>query len=436
MERYVIVEEAAGEGGYGRIDRANDPILERDVAIKILDPLFKDQPTESDRERFRREARSLAKLSHPNIPAIYDVIFSADQGEFRIIFEWIDGVTMHQWIQKNGAMRLSEAQKWFGHLCSALAHIHDKGIIHRDIKPSNMMIANDTCFLVDFGISLSRTDIERLTSGTALGTPGYMSPEQERGEELDTRSDIWNLGIVLYECLAGSRPRAGEYRALNTFNEAIPPGIDELIRSCLREREDRLVSVSEFYEQLSKALRPHSDFAVVLTQGALHEIQLFLSRLDPNSYAHIRKSQRILVMSRVRDLISSDEVRLQKPVAVFLEILLRIAHSADEKDYQYIVEKTFHYGYNKTYGEDWQGDRALRETLNDVAIFCPSAPHSIITIETLGLIAKHPDLASAEGWYHHDLRVLLQNLLANEYCSDAHAEELGDRLNKLNSMRR
>jgi serine/threonine protein kinase len=124
--RYEIVEASAGEGGFGRVDRAFDTTLERPVAIKTLDPLFKTSPSNDDIERFRREAKSLAQLSHPSIPAIYDVQFSPGTNEFRIIFEWIEGNTLRHHLQDRGVMTLSEARELFSTMCSALDHAHQK----------------------------------------------------------------------------------------------------------------------------------------------------------------------------------------------------------------------------------------------------------------------------------------------------------------------
>jgi serine/threonine-protein kinase len=155
-QRYRVEQAAVGEGGYGRIDKAFDTTLERPVAIKTLDPLFKTALTDADIERFRREARSLAQLSHPSIPAIYDVQFSPETSEFRIIFEWVDGRNLREHLQERGVLDLNDARQNFALICSALTHAHTKGIIHRDIKPANVIFseAAGTCYLVDFGIAL------------------------------------------------------------------------------------------------------------------------------------------------------------------------------------------------------------------------------------------------------------------------------------------
>lgn len=149
-------------------------------------------------------------------------------------------------------------------ICSALAHAHDRGLVHRDVKPSNIILAPKaaSCYLVDFGIALKADDLS-ITGSTPIGTAGYMSPEQERGEDVTPASDVFSLGVVLYECLSGGRPPVGGYRPLALHNEAVPPGIDVLIQACLQD-EVRLrpQTAQEFNDRLSRALRPHSTFRV------------------------------------------------------------------------------------------------------------------------------------------------------------------------------
>lgn len=434
MERYQIIQEAAGEGGFGRIDKAHDGILDRYLAIKTLDPLFKEKATPSDIDRFRREAQTLAKLSHPNIPSIFDITLDEDLGEFRILFEWIEGPTLAEYIKSEGPLNLEDARRYFRHVCSALDHIHSRGVIHRDLKPANLILSNGVCFVVDFGISLSAGDLHRLTQSTSIGTPGYMSPEQQNGEELGPSADVWSLAVVLYECLSGQRPTAGEYRPLNSYNEGIPPAIDDLIRDSLKDAKARTPSVADFQKRLDSALTPRSTLQKILTEGALHEIQLALSELQPLAYAQLPPGQRILIMSRLRDLIDADHYPLRKPVAAFLEILLRVAFSANGTDYSYIARQALHYGYEKRYSEEWMGDQHLRETINVRASESNHEAHALITAEILSFF-QDIELSERDKWYHHDLRILYQNLLANEHCSESHAIELGDQLRKLNALR-
>lgn len=435
--RYRIVQERVGEGGFGRVDKALDTQLERDVAIKLLDPLFKDDPTPEDIERFKREAKTLASLSHPNIPAIYDVKFSEQDNEFKIIFEWIDGMTVRDSLQQRGLMSLSEVKKWFRNICSALEHAHNKGIVHRDIKPSNLIITKDleSCYLVDFGISLRPADIQRITQGTRLGTPGYMSPEQERGEELDGRSDIYSLGIVLYECLAGNRPSVGEYTPLNTINEAVPPAIDDLIKDSISiDKAKRPRSSLLFLDRLDRALRPHSNFATILSRGALHEIQTTLTQMEPEEYQILPAGQRTLIMTRIKDLIRVDEFSMRNAVASLLSELARVSYLCQEKDYAYIVEKSLFYGYEQKYSDRWFGNTQIREKLYEVSFNCNQDAHKIISEKIVNFFNDRPNIENKNKWFYHDMRKTLQNLLANGYAAEEYVEKLGNILEHLNEI--
>lgn len=183
-DRYVYKEEEAGSGGFGKVLVAHDSILDRDVAVKALDPILKAF-SEAEQERFKREARTLAKMSHPNIPAVYDVEFTVEK--FNIYFQFIDGQNLRRIIERNGPSPIGTARQWFQQIASALEHAHKLGIIHRDVKPENIIITPDmqTAYLVDFGIAISAEDAKRLTeTGYVIGTMGYMSPEQVAGEIL------------------------------------------------------------------------------------------------------------------------------------------------------------------------------------------------------------------------------------------------------------
>ncbi len=434
--RYKIVEAAAGEGGFGRVDRAIDNELEREVAIKTLDPLFSAEPSAKDIERFRREAKALARLSHPNIPAIYDVQFSEDSREFRIVFEWIEGQTLREHLQTNGVLSLENARQLFSRICSALSHAHDHDIIHRDLKPSNIILSPDllSSYLVDFGIALRKDDLSSLTGGSPIGTAGYMSPEQEHGEELTSATDIFSLGIVLYECLAGSRPSVGGYRPLSIVNESIPPSVDTLIQEALRdEPQRRPATANAFSERLTESLRPHGDFKTTLAEGSLHEIQLALNAMDSASFSALPAGQRVLLITRLMDLISVDEERLRPAVTSLLAELVRLAHEMKPETYAIIVKNTFEYGYEKQYGEAWWGNWPARQALNSVALHCDRDAQSLIADEVLGRVGG-AGFSEKQRWYFHDLRILLQNLLTNPACPDEKAEPLGKALSTVNEI--
>ena len=435
-ERYEILEPIAGAGGFGRVSKAFDTALQRQVALKILDPIFKEKPGEQDIERFRREAQTLASLSYPTIPAIYDVRIDEAATDFKIIFEWIDGTTVRQWLTERGTVSLDEARRWFANICGALTHAHSKGVVHRDIKPSNLIITPDgsACYLVDFGLSLRKLDLERLTGSSPLGTPGYMSPEQERLDATDLTSDIYSLGIVLYECLAGTRPAVGSYRALNTFNEAIPPAIDDLVKQCLADDpKARPQSATTFLTMLSHALTPHVNFTETLAKGSLYEIELAIANMQPSDFTRLPKGQRVLLISRLRDLINVDSDNLRRATAQLLASLARVAHLQPGNEYQFIVEKALIFGYEQQY-DQWIGNNRVREALNDVAIECQATAHRIVSGGTVAFMKGTTNLASKPRWYFHDLRILLQNLLANPHCTDDDADALGKELENVNSL--
>jgi serine/threonine protein kinase len=251
----------------------------------------------------------LAAVSHPNIPAIYDVEFKPETEEFKIFYSWIDGITIHKYLIQNGILSLEEVRKYFNNICSALSETHSKGIIHRDIKPSNLIVTNnlENCYLVDFGISLTTKDIDRLTDNSnGLGTPGYMSPEQEDNEDLDCSTDVYSLAIVLYECLSGGRPSIGEYKPLNSINEAIPSLIDVLIRECLLPKQKRIKTIEEFNIRLIQALRPSANFRATFSKGALSDVVASLQGLNHTTFNNLPVGQKTLLLVRFKTLIATD----------------------------------------------------------------------------------------------------------------------------------
>lgn len=297
-DRYIFKEEV-GAGGFGKIRVAHDTALDRYVAVKTLDPILKTF-SDVEQERFRREARTLAKLSHPNIPSVYDVEFSAET--FNIYFQFIEGSNLRKVIEANGPSQIGIARQWFQQIGSALDHAHKLGVIHRDIKPENIIVTPDmqTAYLVDFGIALSPEEIKRLTeTGYVMGTRGYMSPEQLAGEVLDLRTDIYSLGVTLYEVLAGKRMPMGSYEELS-INEAIPASIDDLILECLAQnREQRLSSARLFNTRLTGALaQPTKPLSDVLAHGRLHELASVIEDYSAAEFVALPPGQRVLILAK------------------------------------------------------------------------------------------------------------------------------------------
>ena len=197
------VQEIIGVGGMSVVYKAYDNVDDRIVAVKIL----KDEFLQNDDfvRRFKNESKAIAVMSHPNIVKVYDVSFG-EKLQY-IVMEYVDGITLKEYIQKQGAITWNDALYFTTQILRALQHAHDKGIVHRDIKPQNIMLLADGHIKVtDFGIArFSRSETKTLTEN-AIGSVHYISPEQAKGEFTDERADIYSLGVVLYEMLAGCVP--------------------------------------------------------------------------------------------------------------------------------------------------------------------------------------------------------------------------------------
>ena len=221
-ERYEILE-LIGEGGMSVVYRAMDRRLNRSVAIKIMrEEMAAD---EEFRRNFCAEAHAVAMLSNPNIVGVYDVSHS-DDIEY-IVMELVDGITLRQYMDKRGVLNWREVLHFTRQIARALSHAHERGIIHRDIKPQNILMLRDgTIKVEDFGIAALENEAHE-SDGQAIGSIHYIAPEQARGELPDARSDLYSLGIVMYEMLTGQKPYEGETIgeiAVKHMNaQAVPP---------------------------------------------------------------------------------------------------------------------------------------------------------------------------------------------------------------------
>jgi beta-lactam-binding protein with PASTA domain/aminoglycoside phosphotransferase (APT) family kinase protein len=221
-ERYQIVRHVA-RGGMAEVYLAHDLLLDRPVALKVLFPEFA-----SDRsfvERFRREARAAANLNHPNIVSIYD--WGEEAGTYFIVMEYVDGRTLRDVIRADGPLHPVRAAEIGADIAGALAFAHRNGVIHRDVKPGNVMIAG-LVKVTDFGIARAGDPGESLTqTGAVMGTATYFSPEQAQGQNIDPRSDVYSLGVVLYEMVAGRPPFTGDNPVAIAYQhvreEPVPP---------------------------------------------------------------------------------------------------------------------------------------------------------------------------------------------------------------------
>ncbi|MEE8549912.1 MAG: serine/threonine-protein kinase, partial [Gemmatimonadota bacterium] len=222
VSHYDVVD-VLGAGGMGVLYRATDTRLGRTVALKFLPPQWSLDG--AFKARFEREARAVAALDHPNVCAIHE-IGETDEGQLFIAMAFYDGETVKEKIAR-GPLAVDEAMELAAQAASGLAAAHRAGLVHRDIKPANLMVTGEGVLkILDFG--LAKTDETALTeSGIVLGTPAYMSPEQTRGEGVDARTDLWSLGVVLYEMLTAQRPFGGKDMAVFhaiLHEEPRPPG--------------------------------------------------------------------------------------------------------------------------------------------------------------------------------------------------------------------
>jgi len=219
--RYRL-DSKLGSGGMSTVYLANDETLERPVALKVMHREISDQQDQI--ERFRREALAVAKLSHPNVVSVIDA--GEDDGHPYIVFEYVDGETLKDRIERLGPLPLDETAAYGIEIGRGLAAAHSRGLVHRDVKPQNVLIDGDgRAKVTDFGIARN-LDAHGLTAtGRVLGTTDYVSPEQAMGKDVDARSDIYSLGVVLYEMLTGDVPFLAETQvgvAMKHVNDSLP----------------------------------------------------------------------------------------------------------------------------------------------------------------------------------------------------------------------
>jgi serine/threonine-protein kinase len=264
---YRIIEQL-GSGGMATVYKAYHPALDRYVAIKIMHPAFKADPQFF--ERFQREARVVAKLEHPNIIPIYD--FNEHQGEPYLVMRFVEGDTLKPRME-SGPLSSAEILHLTRPVCQALAYAHQQGVLHRDIKPSNIMLSsNGDIFLTDFGLArMVQAGESTLSQDMMIGTPQYISPEQAQGlRELDGRTDVYSLGVVLFEMLTGQVPFTADtpfatvhdhiFTPLplpTTLNPDLNPAVERmLLKALAKEPADRFETVDELLEGLEASLGP------------------------------------------------------------------------------------------------------------------------------------------------------------------------------------
>lgn len=260
--RYEITE-LIGIGGMADVYKANDILEDRVVAVKILKTEFADN--EDFVRRFRNESKAIAVLSHPNIVKIFDVGFT-DRIQF-IVMEYIDGITLKEFMEQQGVLKWKDSVHFIIQILRALQHAHDRGIVHRDIKPQNIMLFPDgTIKVMDFGIARFAREEGKTISDKAIGSVHYISPEQARGDVTDEKSDIYSVGIMMYEMLTGVKPFDGDNpvsvalmhmqndaKPLRSVNDSVPEGLEEIVmRAMQKESSKRYQSASEMIKDIEE----------------------------------------------------------------------------------------------------------------------------------------------------------------------------------------
>lgn len=275
--RYEIVREL-GKGSMGVVYQAHDPQIGREIALKVLRP---DRVSSEDFvQRFLKEARAIGRMQHPHIVTVYDV--GEDQGTVYIAMEFLEGVPLNAYVRENSPGP-EEIVNMGIQVAESLDYAHRRGIVHRDIKPQNIMVApGGIVKLTDFGIAhVEDPEASHQTqAGEILGTPNFMSPEQVMGKKVDGRSDLYSLGVILYELASGTRPFKGDnlaaiFHAITSetpkkpheLNPGFPPALSEIIMKCLNKApEERFADGNELSDALRAFLKSQEPAPVPAVQ--------------------------------------------------------------------------------------------------------------------------------------------------------------------------
>ena len=287
------ITDVLGSGAMSTVYKAKDLRLERNVALKFLSPQLSID--ENEKDRLIQEAKTTSTLEHPNICTIYEIdeieedLPGGQAGQVFIAMAYYEGETLEDRITK-GPMSIEEAAGLMTQINQGVSKAHEKGIIHRDLKPANIMITDDGVVkILDFGIAKLLYQKSKTKSGIIMGTPGYLAPEQAKGEKIGPHTDIWALGIIFYEMLSGELPFSGDtdialiYSIVNNdpfpitqFIEDIPASIEQIIQKMIQKNsEDRYQKVEEVMQDLTNLMENKQEAGTIRLDAA--EVNLDVS---------------------------------------------------------------------------------------------------------------------------------------------------------------
>lgn len=313
-DRYEIIDKV-GSGGMADVYKAKCHRLNRYVAIKILKPEYSND--KNFVTKFRGEAQSAAGLSHPNIVNVYDV--GDDDGLYYIVMELVEGITLKKFIERKGKLEIKEAVGIAIQIAQGMEAAHDNHIIHRDIKPQNIIISRDGKVKVtDFGIAKAATS--NTVTQNAIGSVHYLSPEQARGGYSDEKSDIYSLGVTLYEMLTGKVPFAGDNTVsvallhiqgeavpVRELNPEVPVSLNKIVQKCMQKKpERRYLTASDLIKDLKRTLvNPDGDFVVLATSTITDSPTINLTDDEMNHIKSAAKTPVTLYDASVKEQASS-----------------------------------------------------------------------------------------------------------------------------------